>query len=252
MNEMSDELINAEKSPYSSPQTSKMWLRVFTEIWTGKGSALKANLPERRKIAATGLLLYIIAHVFSLYLYSASPGIRADNQALLRAAAANAPSDNSTLKNSSDLLDFTITGAVQSGVFEGFKSLFLISLLFWICFVLIGGGVSFGAAIAGVGGGLIISATGLLVSSLMQFTTGSMRLAPNIGIIVAPSDFPWLYGFLTNIGVFSAWQYVAIGMALAYVARYRPKIGIIIGVFAYSVMLGFAGGMSWLGKLLAR
>jgi len=197
------------------------------------------------------LLLYIAAHVFSLYLYSASPDIRADNQALLRAAAANAPSDNPTLKNSSGLLDFTITGAIQSGVFEGFKSLLLISLLFWICFVLIGGGVSFAAAIAGTGSGLAISATGLAVSSLMQFATGSMRFAPNVGIIVAPSDFPWLYGFLTNIGVFSAWQYVAVGMALAYVARYRPKIGLIIGVFAYSVMLGFAGGMSWLGKLLA-
>lgn len=252
MNEQPNAPHKPEYSSLPSPRASMSWLYVFIEIWAGKGLTLKANLFERRKIAATGLLFYIMAHVFSLYLYSASSGIRADNQALLQAAAANAPVDNPTLKNSHNLLDFSITGAVQSGVFESFKSLILISFLFWVCFVLIGGGVPFGAAIAGTGSSLAISAVGLAISSLIQFAAGSMRFALNAGIIVVPSSYPWLYGFLTNISVFSAWQYIAIGMALAYTARYRPKVGLFIGIFAYLIMLGIAGGMSWLGKSLAE
>ncbi len=253
---------NQSQQPMHNPDLrAAAWLKVFTEIWLGRGKTLKALASEWRKIIAAGLLLYIVGHVFSLYIYSQNSAIRSENEAFLRAGNAFVKSPNSTKQIASDSseqhkqnptqsFDFTTTSAVQSGLIDGIKSLVFVSLLFWLYFSLIGGGISYKSIIAGTSSGLIIASAGMLLTSLLQNATGSLRIAPNAGIFIVPVEFPWLYGFLTNIGIFPLWEYIAIGLSLAYVAHYRPKIGVLVGLIAYCTMLGITGAMAWIGKLI--
>ena len=144
-----------------------------------------------------------------------------------------------------------MTAALQTGIARGVLKLLSQSLLFWGCFALIGGGVNFRSTTGTVGAGMIISASGLAISTLTQILGSGLRYAPNLGIIVNPQDRPWIFSFLANLGIFTAWEYVALGMALAYIAHYRPKVGVIVGVFAYVTYLAYTGLAAWLGNVMA-
>lgn len=258
---MTDDYTN-ELTPMAQPiepvqpyvkQSSLPWLEGFIEIWTGKGRTLKANTTQWRKIASTGLLIWIVAHAISLFMYSRSEGVRADNMAMMKTSNITlSENDNKAAKPDIQSLDFSVTAAIQSGLIKGVQSWLPLTLLFWGSFALIGGGLTFGAAAGGVGYGMAVSAGGIFVTAAMQSLSGSLRYAPNVGFLVSPGEYPWLYGFLTNISVFSMWQYAVLGLTLAYVARYRPKVGLAVGAFCYATMIAFMGAFSWLGQLMVK
>jgi hypothetical protein len=245
---------SAVPPPPPAAQENLGWLRGFLEIWTGQGRTLKANTGQWRKIASAGLLMWVIAHAVSLYMYSQSDGIRADNLAMMKTSGMNL--DEDTKKNNpqtgAQSFEFSATAALQSGLVKALQSWLPLTLLFWGSFALIGGGLTFGATAGGTGYGMIISAAGMLITTALQTAAGSLRYAPGAGIFTSPGDHPWLFGFLTNISVFSMWHYAVLGLSLAYVARYRPKVGLAVGAFCYATMLVFMGIFSWLGQLMAQ
>lgn len=238
--------------PYVN-QPLRPWLNGFLEIWTGKGRTLKANTTQWRKIASTGLLIWIVAHVISLFMYSRSEGVRADNMAMMQTSKITlSENDSKATEPNIQSLDFSITAAMQSGLIKAVQSWLPLTLLFWGSFALIGGGLTFGAAAGGVGYGMAVSAAGTFLTAALQSVTGSLRFVPGAGFLVSPGEYPWLFGFLTNINIFSMWQYAVLGLTLGYVARYRPKVGLAVGAFCYATMIAFMGAFSWLGQMIMK
>lgn len=241
--------------PYVN-QPLRPWLNGFLEIWTGKGRTLKANTTQWRKIASTGLLIWIVLSTVSSYISSKSDGIRADNITLMKVGKSPNPSDNEqTPVKSSQQPSFSLKELEQLLSFSlitGFVNLFSISFLFWASYALIGGGVTFRVAVAGTGYSMAILSVESLVTALMQFAGNSLRVAPNAGFLVSLNEHPWLFGFFTIISVFSMWQYAVLGLTLAYVARYRPKVGLTVGAFCYFTMIAFTGVRLWLAQMIVK
>lgn len=88
--------------------------------------------------------------------------------------------------------------------------------------VFLGGDASFKQLFSATAHAEIISAAGALVTLPLMLSTGNLRSALSLQLLVPGlDDDTWLYGFLNGLNLFGLWTMVVLGIA---VSRLYPKV----------------------------
>lgn len=126
-------------------------------------------------------------------------------------------------------------------VFYGFTSVFLIGFIFWFLQRLFNAEPpSVLSIVAIVAFGFSIDSIDALVRAVLMVTTGSVFATPSLAFLVAPANtaLGLIHTFLSKLNIFTVWEYLALGLAVASRVQMPRKFGFLFGTMAFLIVYG--------------
>lgn len=239
-------------STYNDMNTEKnAWLQGFVRILYAPSSVGRLVLSSPIRPIVFAVLLWVFAATVTQVITTATPSLQKQQMRMqendMRAIGEYAHIDKEKLDDQIEELrsntagTASLTGTIAWAVFYSFVSLFVVGSLFWILQRLFNAEPPpYLSTIAVVAYGLIINGIGSIVIVGMQAITGSIFISPSLAFLTAPIEntLTIFHTLLTKVNVFTVWEYLAVGIAVAAHAGLSRKFGIIFGAVIFLAVFG--------------
>lgn len=252
---MQTEITN--NSPDGEEEANKSHFSGFVDIVYEPAAVGERKLAQAVPIIASGLLLYIVGALLSLYITYSSPELKQQivdmNSKLIEFVENNLRQsdlsqeeiednianvrDSFTEMLDSDRLPLTLL----STLFMGAAALFFFAAIFWIMARAMSETVpSYSVVAAFVGYGFAISAIGKILTAALQSAGDSLFFSPSLAMFLSMQPEPpsfYTYQFMLQVNIFPIWEQLAVGIAVARSANLSSKKGLVFGVIAYVILM---------------
>lgn len=249
---MSDSTIPMDNNNMETT-ANNTWLQGFIKILHTPSSIGTFAMVSPFRSIVFGVLLWVLASVTTQFITLSMPQLQKqqtqmqenDIRALGRSAHIDEDDLEEQVQDVRSKLDkgFSPTGTIAWALLYGFASTFVVGSLFWVLQRLFNSEPPpYLATIAVSAYGLTISSIGSIVTVALQAITGSIFASPSLAFLAAPieNSLSIFYTFLTKLNVFTVWEYLAVGIAVATHAGLVRKFGFIFGAVAFLAVLGIS------------
>ncbi len=249
-----------EENVETVPTSRYAWLQGFRDIFFSPmkvGSLAVAN-PVRVLVVA--VLLWALVTTASEYVRASHSGLVHQNNVMeendLRAIGRYARMDDDKINEQiRDLREkkagntFQLPGTLAWSVVFAFISLAVLTVVYWILVRLFNSEPpSFTSLLAIVSYGNAIASVGLIVVVLCQYLSGSIFISPSLAFLAASANGAQtvVHTLLSKLNIFTLWEYLVVGIAIAVHSRMSKKVGIVFGSVAFLFLYGIYSVMLFL------
>lgn len=228
------------------------WLRGFIAIFFSPENVGRSATPYVGRVLVCAALLWAAATVSDQYLMIAHSGLRSQTEYVaandLRALGKSVGLSQERIQR--EVQEITKPKVVQANqlptwlawsIVYSFVSMTILSILYWVLVRLFNPEPPSVAAIAStVAYGSSIAALGLVVIGISKFLTGSIFGSPSLAFLSAPlsKTHMLVHTLLTKLNIFTVWEYIAVGIAVAARAGMGWRWGIIFSAVAFLIAYG--------------
>jgi hypothetical protein len=238
--------------PNSDNQSSKhQWLRGFIKILYAPVEVGQMSIPSPIRPILFGVLIWVVAALASEAIMSTNPvlvqqqTVMAENdvRALGRAGRIDEETLDRQIEENRPKTKQSIPWSlsIARSVLYGFISVFGVGILFWVLQRLFNAEPpSVLSIVTIVAYGFSIDGIDAIARAIMMTATGSVFATPSLAFLVAPytTALSLVYTLLSKLNIFTMWEYLVLGLAVAAHVKMPRKFGFLFGIAAFIIVYG--------------